>query len=150
MFIIFHPNHRSESRFEAILTPYGPGQLLSKVVTESESRLQLWNGLQGDLRLEAECACERLSAVAVSPWLVACGDGLGQLRLYSAAKELQELGAVPARHGGEVLGLSFGHWKPASRLPLVLASVSVDRSAMVFEIEVRGEGGTQSQASAVA
>ena len=36
------------------------------------------------------------------------------------------------------------HWKPASLRPIILASVSQDRSALVFSIEVQGEAGINS------
>lgn len=51
---------------------------------------------------------EELSAVAVSPWLVACGLSNGEVRLFAALHGLAELGPLPMRHAAEVLSLSFG------------------------------------------
>lgn len=127
-----------------------PGHILTKVVTYSPTSIQLWSSqLQGDLRLEAQSEpAHELSAVAVSPWLVACGLSNGEVRLFAALHGLAELGPLPMRHGAEVLSLSFGHWKPASLRPIILASVSSDRSILVFSIEVQGESGlNSSQAS---
>lgn len=127
-----------------------PGHVLTKVVTHSPSCIQLWSSqLQGDLRLEAQSEpAQELSAVAVSPWLVACGLSNGEVCLFAALHGLTELGPLPMRHAAEVLALSFGHWKPASLRPIILASVSQDRSALVFSIEVQGEAGiNSSQAS---
>ncbi|CAL1165802.1 unnamed protein product [Cladocopium goreaui] len=127
-----------------------PGHVLTKVVTYSPTSIQLWSSqLQGDLRLEAQSEpAHELSTVAVSPWLVACGLSNGEVRLFAALHGLAELGPLPMRHGAEVLSLSFGHWKPASLRPIILASVSSDRSILVFSIEVQGESGlNSSQAS---
>lgn len=127
-----------------------PGHVLTKVVTYSPTSIQLWSSqLQGDLRLEAQSEpAHELSSVAVSPWLVACGLSNGEVRLFAALHGLSELGPLPMRHGAEVLSLSFGHWKPASLRPIILASVSSDRSILVFSIEVQGESGlNSSQAS---
>lgn len=40
--------------------------------------------------------------------------------------------------------VALRHWKPASLRPIILASVSSDRSILVFSIEVQGESGLNS------
>lgn len=120
-----------------------PGNILTRVVSYSSWSVQLWTRpLHGDLRLEVQTepaaaqGCE-LTALAVSPWVVACGHANGEVRLLAALHGLGELGLMPSKHAAEVLGLSFGHWKPASLRPVLLASVSQDRSALVFSIELQ-------------
>lgn len=120
-----------------------PGNILTRVVSYSSWSVQLWTRpLHGDLRLEVQTepasaqGCE-LTALAVSPWVVACGHANGEVRLLAALHGLRELGLMPSKHAAEVLGLSFGHWKPASLRPVLLASVSQDRSAFVFSIELQ-------------
>ena len=128
-----------------------PGNILARVVSYSCWNVQLWTRLlHGDLRLEAQTepiatpGCE-LTALAVSPWVVACGHANGEVRLLAALHGLGEVGLMPSKHSAEVLGLSFGHWKPASLRPVLLASVSQDRSAFVFSIDLQqGSSGIES------
>ena len=128
-----------------------PGNILTRVVSYSSWSVQLWTRLlHGDLRLEAQTepvathGCE-LTALAVSPWLVACGHANGEVKLLAALHGLSELGPMPSKHGAEVSALSFGHWKPASLRPVLLASVSQDRSAFIFSIDLQqGSSGIES------
>ena len=120
-----------------------PGHILTRVVSYSCWNVQLWTRqLHGDLRLELQTepvaaqGCE-LTAVAVSPWVIACGHANGEVRLLAALYGLGELGPMPSKHGAEVLALSFGHWKPASLRPILLASASQDRSAFIFSVELQ-------------
>eukprot|EP00931_Biecheleriopsis_adriatica_P061334 TRINITY_DN36882_c0_g1_i1.p1 TRINITY_DN36882_c0_g1~~TRINITY_DN36882_c0_g1_i1.p1 ORF type:complete len:1198 (+),score=218.59 TRINITY_DN36882_c0_g1_i1:81-3674(+) len=119
-----------------------PG-MRQKVISSSAGKVQLWTAMEGSmLRLEAqtEPAAPKsgdITAVAVSPWIVATGHAGGEVRLLAALHNLQLLEPMPTRHAGEVLALSFGHWKPASLRQLLLVSVSRDRSAMVFSIDLR-------------
>ncbi|CAJ1458384.1 unnamed protein product [Effrenium voratum] len=114
-----------------------PGNLLTRLVTFSSSSVQLWSLLHGDLRLEAATPAAQVTALAASPWLVAVGFAGGELRLLGALNGLQPLATPPLHHSAEVLGLSFGAWKPASLRPLLLSSVSADRSCLVFRIELQ-------------
>lgn len=121
----------------------GDLQASTKMVTITDRALQLWTtSLDGGLRLEASVepqssrAMGDLTALACSEWLVACGRRRGDIQLLSLPA-LLPLEAAPAKHMSDVLGLAFGPWKPCSGAPLLLASCSRDRCAMLFRIDLR-------------
>jgi len=127
-----------------------PESCLPQVVTHTERRLQLWASSPNGLRLQAQTEPQgqaELTALACSPWIVACGRRGGEVSLLSLP-DLLPLEPLPARHSGEVLALCFGPWRPPSDAPLLLASTSSDRSVLLFRIDVR-RGAVGTEASVV-
>lgn len=117
------------------------------VVSHSSSQLHLWKRRihEGGMHIEARAAptgrSGELTALAVSPWMVACGYSSGEVHLMDVTQQFVKLEDVSAKHSADVLSLSFGQWLPGSARPLYLASVSRDRSAMVFGIDTPGQRG---------
>jgi len=113
-----------------------------RVITASPWKMHLWRLGQGKLSLEAQTESASLgfgeiTALATSIKLVACGHSSGMVRLMLIASsgQLAPQEPMPEKHSGEVCALSFGAWKAGSVQPLLLTSVSLDRTAMVFSIE---------------
>jgi len=118
-----------------------PGCCLPQVVTITDRFLQLWTATPDGLRMEAQkepgtARSGELTALACSPWIAACGHSSGEINLLTLPG-LVAMAPTPARHAGEVLALSFAPWRPVSGAPLLLASGSSDRGALVFRIDVR-------------
>lgn len=112
-----------------------------QVVTCTERGLQLWTSSADGLKIESrtEPGTSRtgeLTAVAVSPWAVACGHRGGEVHLL-ALPRLHSLDTLPVRHTGDVVALSFGSVAPSPGGPQLLASASHDRCVMVFRLDVR-------------
>jgi len=133
-----------------------PGGCLPQLVTSSEAGLQLWAAVPGEeLRLdaqelsklevgpgdsaEAKGAATGVTALACSPWLVACGHKTGELRLAGLPR-FEPAEMLPFRHSSDVLALSFSSWRPASGAPLLFASASMDRSIAVFRVDLETVG----------
>jgi len=114
-----------------------------QVVTCTDRGLQLWkesdNGLKMESRTEPGTSrTGELMSLAVSSWAVACGHRGGEIHLH-ALPSLVALDSIPVRHNGDVTALCFSSTPDTqgSGGPLLLASASRDRSAMVFRIDAR-------------
>lgn len=73
-----------------------------------------------------------LTALAASEVCIATGSANGEVRLYSP--QFKAFEPLQMRHSSEVHILSFGAWTSGSSSPLLLASASRDRCAIVFRI----------------
>lgn len=118
-----------------------PHSCLPQMLTGTDRGMQVWTTTPDGLRMESMLdlcgsSVAQVTVVACSPWIAACGHRGGSIHLASLP-DLRLLQPTPEKHAGDVLALSFGHWRPASGAPLLLMSASRDRSVMLFRIDLR-------------
>jgi len=126
----------------------GPAQ----VVTATDRGLQLWmstpHGFSLGSRVEpGGPGANEISAIACASSLVACGHRGGEISLLGLPS-FSALDPLPTRHRGDVLSLCFGPLSGGFQKggPILLASASRDRSAMLFRVELcfgTGTGGAE-------
>lgn len=115
-----------------------PTGCLPQALTSTGTHLQLWTASPvGALRPGPSLGpISEVSALAVSPWLVASGHCSGDLNLLALPGLLALEQPMPVRHACRVHALAFAPWRPASGTPLLLASAALD-AIFLFRVDMR-------------